>query len=116
MGDQRVDESAVGISGGGMDDEACGLVDDDQMCILKADVERQRLRRRHRILDIGEQHEEILARPHPLRGVARRRAVAHDAALLDQAFEPAARHVREMVRQHAVEAHPVFAGLGADLG
>ena len=37
MGQQRVDERAVGISGGRMDNHARRLVDDDQVCILKAD-------------------------------------------------------------------------------
>ena len=48
MGDQRVDEGAVGIARGRMDDQAGGLVDDDQMCILETDIERHRLRRRCR--------------------------------------------------------------------
>src|SRR5271169_4445058 len=65
MGDQRIDEGAVGVSRRGMNDEAGGLVDDDQMCILKTNIERDRLSGRDRILSFGEEYDEILARPNP---------------------------------------------------
>src|SRR5262245_17062426 len=40
MGDEGVDESARLVAGGGMDDEARGLVDDDEGVVLIDDVER----------------------------------------------------------------------------
>ena len=45
MVEQRVDQGAVEIARGGMDDHAGGLVDDDQMIVLEDDVERDVLRR-----------------------------------------------------------------------
>ena len=66
MGQQRVDESAVGISRGGMDNHARRLVDDDQVCILKADIERDRLRDRRGIVNLRENYDEILVVSHAL--------------------------------------------------
>ena len=91
MRDQRVDEGAVGVPRRGMDDETCGLVDDDQMCILKINIERERLCRRRRILSIGEEYDEILAGPDAKGWVARCGPVMRDMALFDQPLEPAAR-------------------------
>ena len=45
---QRVDQRATGVTGRGMDDHSCRLVDDDDICVLEHDLERQRLR-----LDVG---------------------------------------------------------------
>ena len=114
MREQRVDQGAVGVSRRRMDDEAGGLVDDDQMCILKADIERQRLRGGCWVLRLGEEYDEILARPDPQRRIARRRSVVGDPPLLDQPLEPGARQCRQMQRQHPVEAHPRLVRRGAD--
>ena len=97
MRDQRVDECAVGITGCGMDDQPRGLVDNNQMCILKTNVERQRLRNRRRILHIREEHDKILVRSHFLRGIARRAAVLHDAAFFDQPLQPCPRQFRKVI-------------------
>ena len=43
VGDERVDERAGGVPGGGMHDEVRRLVDDDEVAILVDDVERDRL-------------------------------------------------------------------------
>ena len=45
MSEQGVDKGSVRISGSGVDDHPGGLVDDDQVCILKADIERDQLSR-----------------------------------------------------------------------
>src|SRR5271169_3609345 len=91
MRDQRVDEGAVGVSRGGMDDEAGGLVDDEQICILKTNIERDRLSRRRRILSFREKYDEILARPNPQGWVARCDSSVDDMTLFDQPLEPGAR-------------------------
>lgn len=109
MGDQGIDEGAVRVAGGRMDDEAGGLVDDNQMCILETDIECQRLRRRRGILSVGDEHDKILARPDPQRRIARYGSVPHDKPMLDQPLEPGARQLREVARQQAVEA---LSGLG----
>ena len=40
MGDQRVHQGAGLVAGGGMHDEAFGLVDDDDVVVLIDDIER----------------------------------------------------------------------------
>jgi len=44
MADQGVDEGTVRVTRRRVDNQPCGLVDDDQMFILEADLERHRLR------------------------------------------------------------------------
>ena len=43
---QRVDQCAVGMASSGVDDQACGFVDDDQMRVFKDDIQRNILRLR----------------------------------------------------------------------
>ena len=45
---ERVDEGAVGVARGGMDDHAGGLVDDHEVRVVVEDFEWQRLGPRHR--------------------------------------------------------------------
>ena len=40
MGDQRIDQRARLVPGGGMHDEALRLVDDDDVVVLEHDIER----------------------------------------------------------------------------
>src|SRR5260370_27109541 len=109
MADQGVDEGAVRVSRRRMDDHAGGLVDDDQMCILKADIERDRLGDRRRIFSLRENYDEILAGPHAQRRVAKRCSLMRDMARLDQMLKPCPRQRREMQRKRAIETQP---GLG----
>ena len=91
MGDQRVDQRAVSLAGGGMDDQAGRLVDDEQVLVLEEDVERQCPRRaasfgRRRRLDL-----DLRAVGRVARGIAYRDAVDLDMTRLDQRLEPGAR-------------------------
>ena len=45
MGDQRVDQRALGVAGGRMHHQALRLVDDDERVVLVDDIERDRLAR-----------------------------------------------------------------------
>ena len=45
MGDQRVDQRAGLVAGGGMHHQALGLVDDDDVVVLVDDIERDILAR-----------------------------------------------------------------------
>jgi hypothetical protein len=65
MADQGVNESAVRVSRRRMYNQPCGLVDDDQMSILEADIERDRLRYGRRICILGENYDKILAAADP---------------------------------------------------
>ena len=51
---QRVDERAGRIAGGGMDDHARGLVDDHDVGVVEQDLERQVFRQRRRRLRLGQ--------------------------------------------------------------
>ena len=114
MADQRVYEGAVKISRSGVDDQSRGLVDDDQMCVLKADVQRDPLRGRCRIFIIVKNHDENLAATDPQRRVEQRRPVACDMAGMDQPFETGARQRWQMERKHTIKALAGLAGAGKD--
>ena len=114
MVDQRVYECAVRVSRRRVDNQPRGLIDDDQMCILKADIQRDLLRYRRRICMIREDYDETLAAAYPRRWIAERPPFAPDIAGMDQAFEPRARQRWEMERKHAIEALPGLAGTGKD--
>jgi hypothetical protein len=74
-----------------VDNQPRGLIDDDQMCVLKADIQRYRLRDRRRICTIGEEYNENLATAHPQRWVSQSPAFARDIAGMDQSFNLGAR-------------------------
>src|SRR6516225_3925229 len=84
VADQRVDECSVRISWRWVDNHACRLVDDNQMCILEADIERDRLCNRRRFLILGEDYDEILPGADPPRRLADRCSFASHVAGLDQ--------------------------------
>ena len=116
MADQGVDESAARVSRGRMDNQPCGLVDDDQMCILEADIERDRLRYGRRICILGENYDKILAAADPQRRVAQSYPFTLDMAGLDQPFETCPRQRREMQRKRAIKALPGLASTSKDGG
>lgn len=64
MGEQRVDEGSFQVSRGGVDDHSRRLVDHDQVWILKADIESNRLGRRRCILNLRQNYDEFLVASH----------------------------------------------------
>ena len=101
------------MAGRGMDDEAGGLVEDDEMLVLEHDGERRDPRRRGRVLGGGRDDGDFRA----LGQFGRMRDRATDAvdrnlARLDQRLEPRARQ-REppLARRVAEETIEPFAGL-----
>ena len=54
MRQQRVDQRAVRIAGRRVHDHPGRLVDHDQVRILEADIERDRLRDRHGVVGFGQ--------------------------------------------------------------
>ncbi len=115
MRQEGVDKGVLGIAGRGMDDETRRLVDDDEVIVLVADVESDRLRLR----PVGQRrrhcHGENLARFDPHRRVRYRRAVPGDAAIQDELLDARARHLAKMRREHAVEALAGIRGTGCHL-
>src|SRR5215813_11547670 len=88
MTEQRIDERAVGITGRGMDNHAGRLVDDNEVRILEADIECDRLGYRQGIVSLGDNYDEILILSHAQRGIAQYYPVLRHISVLDQAFEP----------------------------
>ena len=95
-----------------MDNQPCGLVDDNQMSILKTDIQSNGLRNRRCVCIVGDKYDEILAAADPQRRIAQRRSVARNMAGTDQPFQPGARERREMEHKCAIEALPGLAGAG----
>src|ERR1700730_5044683 len=114
MADQGVDEGAVRVSRRRVDNQSCGLVDDDQMFILEADLQRHWLRDRDRVAILGQNYDEILAVMDPSRRLLQRYARACDVAGFDQPLEPGPRQRRETERQHAIEAQTGLVGAGGN--
>ena len=70
--EQRVDERLVGVAGGGMDDQAGGLVDHDDVVVLVEDREREVLRLDGRRSGGGDVDLDRLAGFDALRRLSRR--------------------------------------------
>ena len=116
MADQGVYERAVRVSRRGVDNQARGLIDDDQMCVLEADIQSNRLPDRRCIYIIRANYDEFLAASDSQRRVAQSCSFAGDIAVMDQPFEPGARQRREMAGKRPVKALPGLTGAGEDSG
>jgi hypothetical protein len=114
MADQGVDEGAVRVSWCGMHNQPFGLVDDDQMFILEADLQRHWLGDRDRVAILGQNYDEILAVADPSRRILQRCTRACDVAGFDQPLDPGPRQHRETQRKHAIEAHTGLVRAGTD--
>src|SRR5579864_248188 len=93
MGDKRIDQGAVGIARRRMDHQPGGLVDDDEMCILKTNAEGDRLCSRCRILSLGQNYDKSLALLHLARRITDHVSVIAYLAGKDQLLETRARQL-----------------------
>jgi putative endonuclease len=84
------------------------------VCILEADLERDRLCDRRGILNLRKNYDEMLVVPHAQRRIAQNRSLMGNLAGLDQALQPRARQQRQMLRQDAVEPLSGIARTGPD--
>src|SRR5688572_3141678 len=103
MMEQSVDQGAVEIAGGGMDDHPGGLVDDDQMVVLEYHLRGDILRL---VMGRGGGGDAyfVAAGQRLGGGIADERAGrAGDLAGADQRLEPLARQVRKRGRERPVE-------------
>ena len=114
MGDQRVDQRAGLVAGGGMHHQALRLVDDDDVVVLKDDIERDIL-----ALGLGGdglRHVDCdrIAGGDMISGVADGGAFDGDGTGEDQRLQPRARQFGPAQhREHAVEpARTLVAGDG----
>jgi len=116
VADQGVYERAVRVSRRGVDNQARGLIDDDQMCVLEADIQSNRLPDRRCIYIIRANYDEFLAASDSQRRVAQSCSFAGDIAVMDQPFEPGARQRRQLAGKRAIKALPGLTGAGEDSG
>ena len=115
MGDQRIDQGAGPVAGGGMNDEVAGFVDHNDIVVLVNHAQRNGLGgglgwRQRRHVD-----RDRRAGIDPMIGIADRVAVERDGAGPDQCLEPRPGQLDDIAGEHAVKP---FAGflLGDDEG
>jgi hypothetical protein len=100
---ERVDERALRVTGGGMDDHAGGFVDDDQVRILVDDVEVEILGLRRRARRFGNLDADGVASAYHSIGW-NRPAGDGDFAAFDEALNPGARVARQHAREIPIDA------------
>ena len=107
--EQRVDQRALRVAGGGMDDHAGRLVDDDEIRVLIDDVEVEVLGLRDRAARLGNVDGDRLAGVHDAVG---RHGVARngDLAVFDETLNLRPRLAAEHARQIAIDADARFVG------
>lgn len=115
VGDQRVDQRAGLVPGGGMDHEVLRLVDDDDVVVLEHDVERDVLAFGLGGRGGGHVDCDRIARFDMISGVANRGRSHADLAREDQRLEARARQVGAADGQHAVQPLRSFIALDRDL-
>ena len=100
--EQRIHQRAALMPGGGVDDHPLGLVDDQQVLILKEDIQRDLLRLRIRLRGLRKIQMDPFPRGQPpvlLPGFP----LHQDAALFQKLLDPAAAEVRETQRQESIQ-------------
>ena len=107
MGDERVDQGAVGVARRRVDDQPGGLVHHDQMLVLIGDRERDGLRLGRLVRRRRDDERHRLARFDPVSGLRYRLVRDRNPAGLDQGPEPRAGERRHVVRQKPVEPRAV---------
>jgi hypothetical protein len=104
MGDEGVDQRAVGISGAWVDHEARRLVQHDDLFILEQDFQVDVLAHRVRRDRVGDDYGKNLTAFHLGRGLGDRLAVARYEPGFDERLQPAARQLRRQAGERAVDA------------
>ena len=115
MGDQRVYQRAGLVAGGGMHDQALRLVDDDNVLVLKDDIERDILALGLRRDGLGDVDCDRIAFADMISGVADGGAPGGDGTGEDQRLQPRARQFRAQHREHAVEPGRSLVAADGDL-
>jgi hypothetical protein len=108
--EEGVDERAVRIAGGGMDDEADWLVEDDEVVILKENVERDLLRKDCGRFGGGQIDRNGVAPRYRSFG-AGNRTIEKDVAALEKALNAGARQFGQLAGEEEVQP---FAGIVVD--
>ena len=117
--EEGVDEGPVAVADGGVDDEARGLVEDEEVLVLEQDGERDLLRDELRLRRRGRREDDVdLVARRDLRGSLRRGApVDGDEPRVDPLLDLRPRglgEVRQVAEEDAVEALAGVAAVGAE--
>src|ERR1700730_8002723 len=110
MSNQRIDQRARPVAGGGMDDEPGGLVDDEELVVLVHDVQRDILRRDFGVRRGRNGEANAVAGVDAIAGIADGGAVVRNRPRQDQRLVARARELREVRCQDAIEPCPAFLG------
>ena len=111
MMEQGVDHGAVAVSGGRVDDQPGGLVDDQQMLVLVKDRQRNFLRLVMGRLRFRDGKREALVALHLDGGVADRAGLTGKRAGLGQHLQPLARQSGDLGGERTVEPPAGLAGV-----
>ncbi len=103
MAEQGIDERAAWMPVRGMDHHAGGLVDDDEMFILKRDIERDGFCARLGGLHGRDFNPDGIARFDPVIGLHYGRAIDGDLAVADQALKTGTAEFRKSGFEDPVE-------------
>ena len=114
MRDQRVDQRAGRVSRGGVDDQAGGLVDDNERVVLIDDIERNGLALRLSRFGRRQRDRDGVAGVDGAGGIADRARRDRDLTGEDQGLQARARQRRDARGQHAIEPLALLLGGNGD--
>ena len=103
MMEQGIDQGSVEIAGRRVDDEARGLVYDQQMIVLEDNLQRNILRFIMRRLGLRDGDPKAFVAFDLYRRIAKRRAFRFHGAAADQVLQPLARHGRDGIGERAIQ-------------
>ncbi|MHC2247105.1 hypothetical protein ACVJH7_006412 [Bradyrhizobium elkanii] len=103
MRDQRVDQRAAGVAGGGMHDEAPRLVDGDDVVVLEHDIERDVFALRLGGRGLRHVDYDRIALGDMISGVADDGVLDGHGTGEDQRLQPGPRQLGTALREHAVK-------------
>ena len=106
MGEQRVDQGAVGVARRRVDDHAGRLDQDDQVLVLEQDLELRGLGLRARAARPWHVENEALARFDPAAGLVYQPFALVQVAFAHQGLQARARELRQPAGQEQVEPPP----------
>ena len=115
MGEQRIDQRAVGMAGRGMHDDPGRLDDHDQVLVLEQHLELARLGDGVGGARRGDVEHDRVARFDPVARLVYHPPAQRQAALAHQRLQARARHLRQPQGEEPVEPQALVRRLGDQL-
>ena len=101
--EKGIHESAVGIPRRGVNHEACGFVDDDEILIFVEDIEGNVLRNNLGGLGLWKADRDVVTRVDGGFGLCLS-SVDHNVPLLEESLDAGAREIRKFPHKKQIEA------------